>query len=236
MRIALCDDESRINSEMEKLISEYSFENDVDMVCEKYTSGEELLKADRYDLYFLDYMMDGLNGVQTARRLFEKFNNSVTVCFLTSYETAAGEVINNRVYADGFLTKPVDREKLFDKLGQLCGASYFNRIVIKSGSGIEVIYPGDIIYVEAMKKNTVVHMRDEDREYTGLLSDFESKYLSPKLFFRIHRSFIINMTYVSSFNSRILTLKNGTELPLKRKKEFEKAYDEFNYSINLKKY
>ena len=107
--------------------------------------------------------------------------------------------------------------------------------MIKTGSGVEIFYPRDIVYVEAMKKNTVIHTFDSDREYTGLLSGFAEKYLVPELFFRVHRSYIVGQGIgIILILGAIVLLE--VNLPLKKKKDFEKAYDDFNYRVNLSIY
>ncbi|MCQ2462392.1 MAG: LytTR family DNA-binding domain-containing protein [Clostridia bacterium] len=232
MKIALCDDESGENRKMSILINEYAFSRNIEISCSVFLSGEQLLQAERFDFYFLDYKMNGMNGIETACALREKFGNRVTLCFLTSYETAASRAINSGIYADGFLNKPVDRTRLFEMLDRLLADIRYNIITVKNAAGFEILYPKNILYAEAMVKNTVIHCLDGDRKYSCLLKEFEKNYLSGDVFFRVHRSYTVNMMNVISCNSRYVTLKDGTQLPLKKGKEFLKAFEAFNFKIN----
>ena len=69
MRIAICDDEPVCIQALCELIRDYAFENNCELQCDRFLSGESLLHTDeKYDLYFLDYQMDGIDGLETARR------------------------------------------------------------------------------------------------------------------------------------------------------------------------
>ena len=109
MRIAILDDEAHENAHLRALIEQYVALKDYDIRVDDYTDGRELLRQGRYDLYFLDYKMDAMDGIAVAKGLKEKFNQAVTVCYLTNYDGAAEEIINNRIHADGFLRKPVEK-------------------------------------------------------------------------------------------------------------------------------
>ena len=124
MRIALLDDEQRENDNLCALIDDYAARRGYDIICEKFTSGKELLKRDRFDLYFLDYVMEEMNGVAVGQALHEKYRGAVTICYLTGIEGAASEIINAEIGAVGFLTKPVSAELLYKKLDRFCSAAF----------------------------------------------------------------------------------------------------------------
>ena len=50
-------------------------------------------------------------------------------------------------------------------------------------------------------------------------------------FLRVHRSFLINMAQVASFDAKTVTLKDGTELPLKNK-NFRAVYRDYLFESN----
>ncbi|MBR3094005.1 MAG: response regulator, partial [Clostridia bacterium] len=100
MNIALCDDEVVETRRIAAMIEDYALRKDYDIHCKQFNKGSELLKAPKFDLYILDYKMDEMNGVEVAAALKEKYARGVTICYLTNYESAAGEVINHQIYAD----------------------------------------------------------------------------------------------------------------------------------------
>lgn len=226
MIVALCDDEPQENEHVKKLIDGYALEKNLDIRCETFSSGEALLQRDKFDVYLLDYFMEEMDGVTLARRLGEKFGGAVTVCFLTNYENAAIEVINNRVYADGFLKKPVQEAQLYEKLDFFYNKTFRRRLLLRKGTRRETVWTQDILYAEAKGKRTVLHLFNETREYNYLLHAFESEFLADAGFFRIHRSFSVNLQYVESYDAASVRLKNGETLPLKSR-DFAAAYRNF---------
>lgn len=230
--IAICDDEQHENINLHSIIDNYANKHNYDISVIEALSGEELTAMnEKADLYILDYFMTGLNGVETAKKLKEKFNNSVTICFLTSYEAAAAAVINSRIYADGFLTKPVDTNQLFELLDRLYSMSFFNRMTLKRNGTFITVYPRDIIYIESSGKKSDFHFFNSVEEFPYMLSDLEDSHLPKNLFFRSHRCYIINMLHVKSSSAETVELSDGTVLPLKKPKEFRKVYADFNFMM-----
>ena len=229
MRIALCDDEPQENERLSALIGNYAVMKNRDVRCTCFTDGRSLLQEDRYDLYFLDYFMNEMNGVELALALKEKFSGAVSVCFLTNYENAAVEVINNRIYADGFLKKPVNEALLYEKLDLFYRSSFDGHLSLRKGNGFETLRTRDILYAEAAGKKTVLHLFGEVREYSYLLSEMASGPLNGAQFFRIHRSYLINMNHVERFDAKTVTLANGETLPLKAK-NFREVYQNFIFT------
>ena len=227
MNIAICDDEVLETETLGALIETFAQQRDFDLHCRKFHSGTELLlREEKFDLYFLDYKMGDMNGVELAQALKEKFHRSVTVCFLTNYEAAALEVINNRVYADGFLKKPVEPKLLYDKLEQFYRASFSGRLELKKGKGYQTVYTQDVLYIEADGKRSTFHFVDHTESFNYLLTKLESDVLHNVCFYRIHRSFIVNLQYVLRYDSKHVTLTDGTILPLKTR-NFRDVYRDF---------
>lgn len=230
MRIALCDDEARENENLKKLIAQCAFDMDLDLECETFTDGRELLTRERFDLYFLDFCMDAINGIDLAQALQEKFSHCVTICFLTNYETAAAESINRQIHADGFLRKPVDLAQLSEKLDRFSRFSFFNRFELRQGKRFQTLYAQDILYAEACDKQVKLHLFDRVEVYNYLLRDI-ADILPKSTFFRIQRSYLVNLQYVDSYDAKSVKLKNGETLPLKAK-DFQKAYHAYMFNLN----
>ncbi len=227
MRIALCDDERAEVTRLHALIEDYALKKDYQIRAECFVSGEELVKQDRFDLYILDYKMEPMDGIETARALNEKFGGAVTVCYLTNYENAAADIINGQIYADGFLKKPVEPQLLYEKLEKFYKTSFGGRLELKQGRSLCTVYTRDIVYIEAKGKTSAVRFcSGEETLFTHLLSEMETLLAESRLFYRIHRSYIVNMMYVESYDTKSVTLRGGITLPLKAK-DFQKAYREY---------
>ena len=231
MRVALCDDEKIEVDTIERVIHEYAVEKNYDIHCEKFTSGRQLLAEEKFDLYFLDYKMDEMDGIQLANALKEKYSQAVTICYLTNYENAAVEIINARIHADGFLKKPADPAAIYEKIDFFYKMSYFDRFELKVGRWYKTIYAKELMYVEAQGKKSVLRLVDGSETVSYLISDLEQNYLPGELFVRIQRSFIVNLLYVDSFDARTVKMKNGDVISLKMK-NFRNVYNNFQYKMN----
>lgn len=230
MRIALCDDEPRETEQLERLIGEYALRRDYDIQCDRFTNGPALLEKERYDLYFLDFRMDEMDGIAVAQALKGKFGNAVTICYLTSYDAAAAQIINKGVHADGFLKKPADEKTLGETLDKFYHTSYFERFELRSGKSFRTLYAQDVVYVEAADKQVLIHTWDGAEKYNYAISEI-AKMLPGNLFYRIQRSFIVNFQYVYSYDAKSVTMRNGDTLSLKEK-GFQKAYREYMFLLN----
>lgn len=173
-----------------------------------FKSGEEILEnyPEGIDILLLDIKMDKLSGMETAYKI-RNFDNNVKILFTTSFEDYALE--GYKVNAYGYLIKPIDMDDLeknimycIDKIKE-----QKKSIVIKCNSGIEHIYIYDIIYVEVIRKEIIIHTESSD--YTAKISmNAIEKEISYNIFFRCHKSYLINIKKVSSLNKDSIRLTN----------------------------
>lgn len=226
MRVALLDDEPRENENLRTMVERYAAQHDYDIHCETFTDGRTLLEAERFDLYFLDYRMDGMDGVAVGRALFDRYQKTVSICYLTGVEAAAVDVINAQIGAVGFLKKPVTQETLHPLLDRVCIDAFEGRLLLKKGRLKEAVNVNRILYLEAANKLTRVHFQNGEEAYSHPFTELERLLTPYPAFIRIHRSFIVNMTFIKAYDAKKVLLTDGTVLPLKSNK-FEKRYRDF---------
>jgi len=69
-RIAICDDEPAVCSQIETILLNYSEESNLDIEIQVFYSGEELCKfledGEGFDLIFLDIELKLINGIEVA--------------------------------------------------------------------------------------------------------------------------------------------------------------------------
>jgi DNA-binding LytR/AlgR family response regulator len=88
LNIALCDDMPVLRGILEMLIHEYETENKIKFNIYQFDSGEELLETfeeDKsfFDIFFLDYYMKKLTGLETALHI-RRFDKNSSIVFVTS--------------------------------------------------------------------------------------------------------------------------------------------------------
>lgn len=220
--IAVCDDQASDRIKLSELITTYLQERHIAGKVWDYDSAENLIAATgenkgRFDIIFLDIIMDGMNGMDCAR-LIRQQDSSVNILFLTSSPDYVYE--GYEVDATAYLVKPVDTNKLaaaLDKtLARIEGIAA-ESITITSGTVTRRLLIKDILYVESQKNRIeMVTTRTAERIsiYTTL-DKFEQQYPCI-LWIRSHKSFIVNFLHIAQYSTDKFVLHDGTILPISR--------------------
>lgn len=224
MRIAVCDDNRIILDEISAMLDEYSESRKIKIRYSCFESYEEIIdRIDDFDLFLLDYRMNdsnkhnsGIDGIEFAKLLREKSGKTKGVIFITAYPEIVYDAFEVRAYR--FLTKPIDKQKLFKALDDYtvsCNDS--DTLLVKANDEVHVIKISDIYYLEVSRKDTFIYLKDRCLKCHRTISSFE-KELEPYGFMRIHRSFIINTRRIVSFDTRTARLDNGEKIFISQKK------------------
>lgn len=230
MWIAVCDDEKNENEHLMKLIEDYAVKYDYDIHCRAFTSGKSLLQIEQiFDMYILDFQMDEMDGMELARRLRKERNVESYIVFLTAYMHFVQEAF--KVNTHRFLHKPVKTEDLYEALNSLMLPTVYSRhISLRRVTQEDIVYTNDIICIEAYGKNSLVTMRNESVEYHHLLKDI-FVMLPEQLFYKVHRSYIVNFEHIKNFSNRnrCIEMKNGKIIPVSREMigDFVQAYKQY---------
>ncbi len=231
MRIAICDDEKRICAILaEKVRKIYP---DAEIIT--YASGKELLNADELpDILLLDIRMPEINGMDVAKTLRDRDWRKILI-FITGEEDQVFQSFDLQAFH--FLVKPVADEKLkevldnarkeLERYGDISGKQD-KYIEIQSGTAHIRINLSQLLYAEVYERKTILHMKKENIEYYGQLSALEE--LVGKDFYRIHRSYLVNMKYVERYDRTSVTTLGGNIIPIARREYdgFLKAYMEYS--------
>lgn len=78
------------------------------------------------------------------------------------------------------------------------------------------LFPTDILYLKAAAQWSTVHTLTGSFQVFGLLAEFEKRL--PKLFYRVHKSYLINSNYIESIHRYKAILKDGQELPISKER------------------
>ncbi len=231
MRIAICDDEKRICTILAEKVGKIC--PDAEIIT--YASGKELLKADELpDILLLDIRMPGISGMDVAKVLRDRDWRKILI-FITGEEDQVFQSFD--FHAFHFLVKPVADEKLkevldnarkeLERLYDVPGR-HDKYIEIQSGTSHIRINLSKLLYAEVYDRKTILHMKNESIEYYGQLSVLEG--LVGKDFYRIHRSYLVNLKYVERYDRTSVTLKGGDNIPISRREYdgFLKAYLEYS--------
>ncbi|MFT3952570.1 MAG: LytTR family DNA-binding domain-containing protein [Oscillospiraceae bacterium] len=234
MKIAVCDDERVLCDALCKILEEYSISRGMDIVTYRYHSGQALLGAGvSFSAVFMDYCMDGLNGIDTLRRLRET-DKDTAVIFLTSYPHIVFESFEVNTFR--FLVKPVERNAVFAALDALLRQLGDGRFLeIPTADEVWRVAVGDIIYVEANRKRTVVRTAVQSFDCAKSLSALE-KELPGDLFCRIHKSYIAGLHHIANHTQTTVLFDNGEQGLIGRsyRMEFKKMLSHYILKTNAR--
>lgn len=227
MRIIVCDDIEVICDNICSLLKEF-FEqegiNDIEIVG--YQNGEAVLKdTGEKDIVFLDVELPGINGITVAKTL--KANNPKTIVFLvTAYEQYTDDAF--RINAFRFIQKPFEKDRLYCNLKE---ALHFyhtatGKIYVEEKNGGRTEYKSNIVFIESVDRASIIHYRD-GFAYTSQTIKEWAEILNDGCFFIPHRSYIVNLHYVKSYNKNTIYFENCSEtamLTRRKLKSFKNAY------------
>ena len=188
----------------------------------QFNSGEELLQSEEdFDIVFLDIMMDGLDGMKTAKRIRKKAS-----CRLLVFISASRDYVFDAYDVEAFwyLVKPVEREKLKQVLKKAVlktEAASPEFILVNKGRQKQKIFLRDILYFEIMGRLIDIHKTGGISDYYGKIGILEEE-LREKGFFRCHKSYLVHLKYVKGYNRQEAVLDNGEKIPVSKRR-----YEEF---------
>lgn len=227
MRILICDDDPNITEQLQKYIIEF-FMNRKLKVPEilSYNNGKELLaNASADDIIFLDIEMPNKNGIYVGREL-KKLNQNIIIFIITSYVEYLDDAMRFHVFR--YVLKPLDKQRLFRNMKD--AIFLYNstniKIPIETKEGVHTSAVSDIIFVEAQGRTITVYTTDRNYIVTNNMAHWINT-LSMPCFFQSHRSFIVNMKYVTNFDHSLIHLYDNkyTAYLTKRKySQFKDAY------------
>ena len=239
IKIAICDDEKNIRSYLTSLIREQNTECEIT----EYASADEYLSSGmEHDLLFLDIELkssaSGMDGMGMARQIrgMEQIKQPVII-FVTGYEKYVYDAFD--VDASGYLVKPVNEQRFAEVFNRaqdkiLSESEQKKKTLLIQYAGANKAIPlENIYYMESQKHKIVLYTKDREQaslrrlEYYAKIGELEEELQGQ--FCRIHKVYLVNLTYVDEYSRTEIILTNGDKLPLSKYKyeDFVKAYLRF---------
>ncbi len=222
LNIAICDDEEIIREQIKELTEKSG------LCMELYETGDALLASRKqFDIVFLDIQMEGTDGIETAKRLRQRDEDTILI-FITGIREYVFEAFD--VAAFHYLLKPIEEEKfreVFRRAGRELEKRKSKRretVFIKTRNRSFSLEKDSILYIESRGKKVEIHTTGETIEAYASMNEMEGQLGGG--FFRCHRGYLVNMAYVAEYDSGSITLNNGEYVYLAKEKygEFVKAY------------
>jgi DNA-binding LytR/AlgR family response regulator len=221
MEIAICDDQKEFCKMLKAEIEKFYVPEEVEI--ESFLSGEQFLEKYKslpqvYQIIFMDIEMTGMNGLETAKAV-HAINEKVPIIFLTSHTEFAME--GYEVSAFRFIAKPIECDKLVKALKDIEKLKHLeDRIQVYDGKREHIIGCSSIEYIQSENVYSSIVTDSGSYLIRKKLGDFEKK-LPNQSFYKCHRSYIVNMGKVRTFDGKKIMMQNGAQLPISRGKALE---------------
>ncbi len=235
MQVAICDDEKEFRDELKNKLIAYKRQKRIQIDIYEFESGSSLLQSDLiFDMVFIDYQMPGSDGLETAKSLRMK-NCICSIIFVTSYPEFVFESFEVQPFR--FFVKPLDDVKLYSALDNyLQQQKLLCPILVVDDGERKTVSSEKILYLEGDGKYCIIRTTDNVIRSSKTLAKVQQE-LPKHCFYRIHRSYVVNMYCISSVKGNEIQLINGEKAIISRTHtaEFKKIYKDFvrNYYIKV---
>jgi two-component system LytT family response regulator len=200
----IVDDEKLALSRLKRLLNENGVE-DITAFDNPIEALKEITKT-KFDVVFLDISMPNITGLELADSIIQ-IEPKTFIVFQTAYEEFALEAFKNG--GMGYVMKPIesiDIKNILDKIKSF--KETFNKdsndeskkILGKRGDKLYLIDINDIYYIKADLDEVIIKIKEADAYVRRKIGDLET-LLSDRNFFRIHRSYIVNVDKIKSMRS-----------------------------------
>ena len=229
IRVLIADDNEAMRLIERKMIEKVE---GFDLVGEAKDGLEciQLVEQLRPQIVFLDVEMPGKTGVEAAR-VIQDMDPTIILIFATAHDQYMSDAFE--VYAFDYLVKPfkIDRvmktlERARDRISRIDEAplpelhrtapkAANGRLMIRHKDGVSFVGMDDILLVQRENRATVLYTAGGGRfETSDSLGETEAR-LDPDVFFRCHKSYIINLNHISNITPygrwTYVVRLNGTE-------------------------
>ena len=237
IKVIIVDDEKHAIITLEHLLQKFENVEILDTIQDS-SKAKEIIEEKKPDLLLLDIEMPILNGFE----LLQSFDElDFKVIFTTAYDQYAIKAL--KINALDYLLKPIDADELRNALDkyltndiftsneQIAQLSQFNisqmseTLALSTQKGLVFIKIKDVMYFEASGSYTYVALENgEVHLVSKSLSNFEEVLEDHPLFFRSHKSSLVNLNFIKKYirgEGGELIMQNDKSIILSRNKKQE---------------
>lgn len=239
IQIAIVDDESRqikiIQQSIQNFFRQKNRADDYRM--DTFHSGESLIMSSRlYDLIFLDIQMNGMDGIETAKKI-RTWDRKVCVIYVSNYTEKMAASFT--VHPFSFLSKPIRQSDIYKNLEDFLLYTQpeepKTRLVFQTLEEQISVNMEDIFYFEYGQNRRVKVVATTGTWYLSSSMKNLEKQMQSYGFLVPHKSFLVNPRQILSFGAEI-EMKNHEMIPIaknRRKQVHEQISAYLHNSLNI---
>ena len=236
LRTIIIDDEAHQRLTIEKMVGLYCPDVEVVGQADGVRTGVNAIKKHKPDLILLDIKMDDGTGFDLLGQLHPI---DFKIIFITAFDQYAVKAF--KFSALDYLLKPLDPDELVQAVGKAMETVQTDflkqlenlrehlslenksnkKIIIKTFDNIHLVPVEEILYCESDSSYTTINLISKVRIIaSSYLKDYE-EMLSENGFFRVHKSFLINLKMIRRFEKAeggYVVLEGDVKIPVASRK------------------
>lgn len=253
IRVLLVDDEIKACNNLKNILDNYIKENRIEIIgyANNTQEAEQLINELKPDALFLDIEMPHENAFQFLDRIAPI---NFHVVFVTAYDEYAVKAF--KINALDYILKPISISELNESIKKLLSKIDSSKIIIqyenfneigqnilskntiqflklRTSQAIEIVNCNDILFIEAMGAYSKFFIKNKDLIKEILVCHVLTEYeelLPNNLFFRAHRSYLINLNKIDELklidgHLELSIFSHQIQVGRRRIKEFWEYYN-----------
>ena len=236
INIAVVDDRRHDTEKLQRAIHKWFSENHYhdhtlkNITC--FSNGEAVLRdfmPGKFNIVFMDIIMDGMNGIETSKKLRE-LDPQLIIIFITTSSEYAFETFP--VHPFDYIMKPFQCERIYQVLSEAIRVidAPDPIITVRVSRSVYKIRQRSISAVIANDHTVEIVMSNGNSHLCSMaFREFEDMLRDSANFLECNRGVIINMDYVLSLNieKNTINMKDGMNFPI-RYRDRAKIIERFN--------
>lgn len=212
IRIVVCDDEKCVHEQIAKLSKEYAETSKLTLhSC--YSISELLNYQEKYDAILMDVNLADGNGIEAIEHL-PKMGRDKKIIMLTASRENYKDAFKIGAVRD--VTKPIDKDKLFEAFDYLLFSLSDCTLKVYSEGKMMNIPQKKVVFIESKVDYRKVFTDDMVFDSRKTMKELE-QILDSNFFIKVHKSYFVNMIYISKVEKDGLLMKNGIKIPVARR-------------------
>lgn len=213
-KILIVEDEVLIAEDLSDLLRSFGI-SEIDMAHDKPTALNKI-EAFQPDLILLDIRMESeLTGIQIAEIINTQYKKPFI--FITAHSDMQMLQTILKTIPAGYITKPIKKADLYANvllMSKKLKLQSPKQIIIKDGTKNVLIDFNDLLYIESEGNYIVIHTTHKKHALRQNMDSIMVQ-LDNDIFYRVQRSYVVNIKKISSYSRKDLTI-NGIVIPISK--------------------
>jgi DNA-binding LytR/AlgR family response regulator len=214
VKVGICDNDKEFCNFLELIIEQAfsKFSEKVEIYF--FYSGKKLIEYDQlytFNFIFLKPELEDINGIELGKTIRNNYYNGIEIVYISEKEYYCKDLFDIRPLY--YFVKPINLEmveNLIQKYFNLNNRDLFFKFNANHVS--HKVLLKDILYFESKRKKVNIILPNNTYSFYGRLSEVKNSLNDN--FISIHKSYLINYSYVKEYKSGLIKLKNNIVLPV----------------------